>query len=139
MKDNSFLLSISIFTFYMVFTGWRSIHNKLYEAQWYDWVLCVVGAATGIWMVSRLEIVQMVFGSIVSIMSVQDTILYYRSRLVVPKRLTWLNMHIGRMTGSYIAAATAFLVVNVHIEPYWVTWLLPTVLGSVAMAYFLRV
>jgi len=40
----------------------------------------------------------------------------------------WLLVHIQRMIGSYIAAATAFLVVNNTILPGIVAWLLPTVI-----------
>ena len=38
----------------------------------------------------------------------------------------WLTSHIQRMIGSYIAAATAFLVVNNTLLPNVLAWLLPT-------------
>jgi len=46
-------------------------------------------------------------------------------------------MHIGKISGGYIAAFTAFLITN-QVLPSIVGWLLPTVLGSVFIAYWLR-
>jgi hypothetical protein len=44
----------------------------------------------------------------------------------------WLLAHLQRMTGGYIAATTAFLVVNAQYSPVVlpsvVVWLLPTVI-----------
>ena len=42
----------------------------------------------------------------------------------------WLYDHISRMGGSFIATSTAFLLVNIQIEPVWVMWLLPTIVGT---------
>ena len=39
-----------------------------------------------------------------------------------------LTTHLQRMIGSYIASATAFLVVNNTILPQALAWLLPTVI-----------
>ncbi|GDX47815.1 hypothetical protein LBMAG25_06330 [Bacteroidota bacterium] len=138
LKPNSFLFSIGVFTLYMMFTGWRALHNRKFIALWFDWVACIAAMITGAWMIAQLEIVLIIFGSITVLMGLQDYILFYRSRSIPPKKVNWLQMHIGRMTGSYIATTTAFLVVNVQIKPYWVPWLLPTVLGSLVIAYFMR-
>jgi hypothetical protein len=39
----------------------------------------------------------------------------------------WLIAHIQRMIGTYVAALTAFLVVNNNVIPAYIAWLLPTV------------
>ena len=48
----------------------------------------------------------------------------------VKEKNYWLLMHLQRMTGAYIASATAFLVVNAKYIPFelpaFVFWLLPT-------------
>jgi hypothetical protein len=40
----------------------------------------------------------------------------------------WMLCHLQRMIGSFIAALTAFLVVNNNILPGIVAWLLPTII-----------
>jgi hypothetical protein len=50
----------------------------------------------------------------------------------------WLPNHITRMMGAMIASYTAFLVVNVKMQPAWVLWLLPTLIGSGLITYYLR-
>lgn len=42
---------------------------------------------------------------------------------------SWIRYHIGRISGAYIAAVTAFLVSNVSTNPEFIAWLLPTVIG----------
>jgi hypothetical protein len=50
----------------------------------------------------------------------------------------YLREHVGRMTGSYIAAFTAFLVNNASFLTPLVVWLGPTVLGFGVIWYFSR-
>jgi hypothetical protein len=69
-------------------------------------------------------IVFIVFGSIGSGMSVQDMRTFRGKSTIVN---FWLTTHLQRMLGSYIAALTAFLVVNNTLLPGVVAWLLPTV------------
>jgi hypothetical protein len=42
----------------------------------------------------------------------------------------WWYNHIGGMGGGYIATVTAFVVVNVKMNPGWILWLLPTAIGA---------
>jgi hypothetical protein len=49
----------------------------------------------------------------------------------------WLFRHIGRMMGTYIAATTAFLVVNIHSDIRWLPWLIPTFIGTPLIFYFI--
>jgi cytochrome c-type biogenesis protein CcmH/NrfF len=50
----------------------------------------------------------------------------------------WMPNHITRMMGAMIASYTAFLVVNIKMKPDWVLWVLPTLVGSVLISYFLK-
>ena len=70
-------------------------------------------------------IVLLVFG-LISIQMVRMDINVYRGNIKFKNY--WLLMHIQRMTGGYIAAFTAFLVVNNTYLPGIVAWLAPTVI-----------
>ena len=48
-----------------------------------------------------------------------------------------IRMHIGKITGGYIAAFTAFLVVN-DVLPSIMSWLLPTAFGLIFITYWQR-
>jgi hypothetical protein len=50
----------------------------------------------------------------------------------------WLTTHIQRMTGSYIASATAFLVVNNTILLGVISWLLPTAILTPLIVIWVR-
>lgn len=70
-------------------------------------------------------IVFIVFGSIGLLFSYQDN-LNFKGKSKIKNY--FLTTHIQRMTGSYIASTTAFLVVNNTILPSILAWLLPTIL-----------
>jgi hypothetical protein len=46
------------------------------------------------------------------------------------EKMHWWFTHIAAMCGGYIATVTAFVVVNVQMNPGWVPWLLPTAIGT---------
>jgi hypothetical protein len=48
----------------------------------------------------------------------------------------WLLIHIQRMVGSYIAALTAFLVVNNTYLPPLMAWLMPTIIMTPLIFYW---
>jgi len=54
----------------------------------------------------------------------------------VQTRLGSLLLHISAMVAAYISAVTAFCVINFHGVPMNLRWLVPSVLGSVVIAYF---
>lgn len=74
---------------------------------------------------NNFGIVLLVFGFISISMAYQD-FKNYQGRN--SNKNFWLLVHIQRMMGSYIAAMTAFIVVNNTILPGIVAWLLPTVI-----------
>jgi len=51
---------------------------------------------------------------------------------------TWMIVHIQRIIGAYIAALTAFLVVNNQILPGYVAWLLPTIIFTPVIIKYSR-
>ena len=141
MITNYFLFIVGVFTIYMTATGRRYISiDKTGKAPGaIDWVLTIFMLMTavvflGLGVIRLIEketfgIVFIVFGYIGFRFSLID-ISNYLGKNKAPNY--WLTGHLQRMTGSYIASLTAFLVVNSKylpaIFPSFVVWLLPTFL-----------
>ena len=121
LRDNSFLQSIAVFSFYLAFTGKRLLrYKKAISPKPIDWIISSIGFAAE-------APVLLVFGLFLFSMSFQDLIKMKRKKFV---KNAWLFDHIGRMSGSFIATTTAFIVVNFSMTPAWVLWLLPTAIGT---------
>ncbi len=140
MKDNHFLLHIGIFSFYLVFSGYRSVKNKSLNPSIMDWVLLLTTFMNCLAMVLSGQLVLMVFGVLGGSLAAQDAKLFYdiiRQKEILKNQ--WLLRHISTMLGGYIATFTAFLVVNVSLESApWLPWLLPTIIGTPLIAYWTR-
>jgi uncharacterized membrane protein len=137
---SEFLLHIAVFSFTLTYAGWRSIRNKSLRPSTLDWLVMALGLVNGGWMVSTLNTVLIVFGLIQGMNALNDlrTFIRLRRKQPLPPK-AWLLRHIGSMLGAYIATATAFIVVNVRdVEPAWLPWLLPTVLGTPLIVYWSR-
>ncbi|MBM6500357.1 hypothetical protein [Flavobacterium macrobrachii] len=136
---NDFLLIVAVFSIYMVATGQRFLSlkqlNKEQKPKAIDWILTytmLVFAFLFITYGSYLlinkvyfGIVLLVFGVVCCLMAIKDIKVYKGN---IKEKNYWLLLHIQRMVGSYIAALTAFIVVNNHFLPGIVGWLLPTVI-----------
>ena len=137
-KSQYFLLMIALFAFFQTYFGYQSVRNKKMNPIMMDWLVLVIAFVNGIFMVSSLEIVLMVFGGINLILVWGQVQLF---RIVVKgeklSRGSWLRQHIGMMMGAFIATTTAFLLVNVRgFEPAWIPWLAPTVFLVPLIFYF---
>ena len=86
---------------------------------------------------TALGVILLVFGGIGAFLSKTD-IMFYILKKEIKARNFSVRSHLGRMTGSYIAAVTAFAVNNIHFLPTVVIWLLPTVLGFILISYYDR-
>ena len=143
IHPNFFLTVVGIFTVYMVGTGHRYILLRLREVdndpRTLDWAL-TIGMAIAVILFAGLGIrallqqnmmglVYFVFG-LIGFLFVRTDFDNYRSRS--KHRNYWLLAHLQRMTGGYIAALTAFLVVNADRFPEFIPgvvyWLLPTII-----------
>lgn len=140
MKDNRFLLHIGIFSFYLVYSGYRSVKNKSLTPSTIDWVLLLTAFVNCLAMVLSGQLVLIVFGVLGASLAAQDAKLFYD--IINKKELLknkWLLRHISTMLGGYIATFTAFLVVNISLESLpWLPWLLPTIIGTPLIAYWTR-
>jgi len=149
-RPQIFLALLAVFSFYMAFSGYRALSRKRpaegQGATALDWtaalVTLVVSAALVVlglvrpgssW--ERLGIVPVVFGALGMLLAGLDIAKFVRPPA---DRHAWWFAHMGGMLGSYIATVSAFSVVNFAFLPTTVRWLWPTVLGTVAIAAWVR-
>lgn len=136
IRPNPFLLGIGFFTGYLVFSGWIWARRiKIPVRMRYARILAYPGILAALYMLwqswsnGKVNTVLVVFGLILLLMAIPDAI--RRKNPDSPIRL-----HAGRIGGAYIAAFTAFLVVNLDWG-LWV-WLGPTAVGSPLIALAIR-
>jgi hypothetical protein len=140
-RPQIFLALLAVFSFYLAFTGYRVLSRKRPTqgdaATVYDWaaalVTCGASAALAVlgllrpglsWQ--RLGFVPVVFGVLGMVLAELDLARF--ARPPADSRAWWFA-HMGGMLGSYIAAVSAFSVVNFTFLPTTVRWLWPTALG----------
>lgn len=136
---NPFLFSIGIFSTYLIVSGKRALKLKLKHPNIVlDKLLALIMLLTGLGMIcipllvfGKINIVLTVFGSLGMLLSAGELRMYYKKEY----RKKWLVKHIGNMTGGYLAACTAFVVVN-QILPGVYGWLVPTAIGSLYIIYW---
>lgn len=139
-KNNSFLLAIGFFALYQNISGYRAIKNKSRKPSGFDWGVVFIGFVNGVFMLSTMNLVLLVFGGISMLLVMLDLNVYSKKvkQKEVPKN-AWLRQHIGMMMGTYIATSTAFLVVNVtYVDAFWVPWLAPSIIMVPIMIYMQR-
>lgn len=148
LKANIFLLLIGFFSFYLVHSGIRLnqfrkssivlFRDRFFTMIYFTCFLGMVGYAIlgFIKGYQALGIVLGVFG-VIGLLLVKNELRYYFFGFF-PTQSAFIREHIGRLTGSYIAAFTAFAVNNVHFLPPVIIWLLPTVIGSFFIWKFSR-
>lgn len=140
--ENPFLFAIGIFSIYLIVSGRLAIRYKIPEINLIgDRILALCMLIVGLGMIvlpvimlEKLNIVLTVFGSTGIYLSIQDLI-QFRNKEKLAKN--WLQAHIGKMMGGYIAAVTAFVVVNQFLPPL-LSWLGAPVIGTVFIFYWIR-
>jgi len=144
---NPFLFMIGVFSYQLVAVGYRTLWLKqLYKGTirpvWVDWLIGLVPGAFSMGMLGwgllkvtagdGFGVTGLVFGGI----GLSIAVRWLRSFYVPPKEKSkWLFTHLQSMGGGYIATATAFLVVNVHVLPPIVVWLAPTAIGATIISF----
>jgi uncharacterized membrane protein len=148
---NLFLFAVGGFTLYMITSGYRMIYLKRqlkttdFPIGILDYTITTFAVMFGIFLIvlailglkngNTFSIVPAVFGSIcINYARLDYGLLNGKKSL----KAHWIANHITRMMGGLVATYTAFLVVNVHIQQNWILWLLPTVIGTVLIAKFLK-
>ena len=140
-RPQIFLALLAVFSFYMAFTGYRVLSRKRpaqgERATLLDWTAVLVTFATSAALTvlglvrpgpswERLGIVPVVFGVLGMVLAGVDLARFTRPP-ADPR--AWWFAHMGGMLGSYIAAVSAFSVVNFTFLPTAPRWLWPTILG----------
>ena len=141
-----FLAMVAVFSFYLVFSGYRVLSRKRAadNADTVDWVAVafVVLAGVGLlalgsqWALDGRSFapVLLVFGGIGTLLGLQDVRLF-RSDGDGPR---WILLHLQRMMAGYIAAVTAVSAVNFASLPPYVSWLWPTIVGTPLIFWWSR-
>ncbi len=143
IHNSAFLFMLAFFSFYLVYTGYWA-HRQNERARRGDWIVLAAVFMAGAYRFYLTlihpwyndAIIPLIFSIGCIATTVQDAIAYLRKRM-----LNTYNMrrHITRMLGSYIAAVTAFVVVNVHdFQPAWIPWFAPSVVGSVLISILVK-
>ncbi|MGV9011357.1 MAG: hypothetical protein ACOH13_02080 [Flavobacteriales bacterium] len=141
--QNFWLALVAVFSFYLVASGYRSLYlKKLHKglrpakldmalqgiAGVVNWGLLIWGLAHLILgTVNTQAILFTVFGLIGSLLVVNGVMKFFGPR---HDKREWLYGHIAGFIGGYIATLSAFSAVNLTmIEPDWLQWLWPTIIG----------
>lgn len=148
ITDNTFLLLIAIFSFYLAFSGWCYAKNRSGKPRVVDWVraagMLLSSLAMGAFGAYLLSIesgngvTMLVFAAIGAGLSINDL------RIILSGGVTGVDRianHLTMMLAGTIAATTAFLVVNIEFHPAYVIWLAPTIVITpiiVAMNFKVR-
>ena len=140
-RPNVFLALLAVFSFYTAFSGYRALSHKRPESTRRDrtaWAMAIVTLAVSASLIvlglvrpsrtwQQLGFVPIVFGVVGTLLAGRDL-----ATLLRPPTdpMAWWYTHMTRMLGSYIAAVTAFSVVNFTALPLTVRWLWPTLIGT---------
>ena len=139
IHPNYFLFTVGVFSVYLVITGLRYLRfkNPDLSAETVDWLISGVMLLSSLAMVmmgirvllagNSFGIVFLAFGFAGGLFSITD---FANFRGKFRSKNFWQLVHLQRMTGAFIASATAFLVVNTTdltgVIPSFVAWLLPS-------------
>ncbi|MGH7348179.1 MAG: hypothetical protein ACREK4_24955, partial [Candidatus Rokuibacteriota bacterium] len=134
-RPQIFLALLAIFSFYQAFTGYRVLSRKRPDQgpRAIDWAAALGLVRPGAnWQ--RLGIVPVIFGVLGMVLAGLDIKSFVRPPA---ERNAWWFAHMGGMLGSYIAAVSAFSVVNFTFLPTAVRWLWPTAVGTPLIAIWI--
>jgi uncharacterized membrane protein len=144
---NPFLFVVGLFSIYLVLSGYRALNFTKVRTTaqlrpdiilaWTMIVVAVLMVLFGSYVLIKIDsigIVLLVFGVIAFLNGYNDLKAFKDLKTLRKKAI---RLHIGKISGGYIAAFTAFLVTNA-ILPSLLSWLLPTVFGIVFITYWLR-
>lgn len=139
LHNNKFLFAVGVFTIFLTATGWRYLYLKNIlqgqKVQIVDWLLTIImilfSSFLIYWGIVNLSnkqffgIVPILFGWRGISFAISDYKIY-KGNITIKNY--WLINHLQRMLGAYIAALTAFLVVNAPNSLGFIVWLLPSII-----------
>ena len=146
LHPSLFLLMIAVFSFYLVFSGYRVLHRKKpgQRATWFDQAVTLAMVATGLALVgygiyrlrgSSFGIVPIIFGAIALLLASRELVGFCRPP--TEPRWWWFS-HMTNMLAAYITTVSAFSVVNLTMLPPIVRWIWPTIIGTTGILLWTR-
>ncbi|MEZ4910814.1 MAG: hypothetical protein R2774_08120 [Saprospiraceae bacterium] len=137
---NPFLFTIGFFTLYLLWGGIRlfksNISGKNLSRLKIINGLFIIGfvimTLSSIRNLPSILIVQLVFGIFGLVLSARAQSYLLKNNI---SKSNSLSLHIGYMSGAYIASVSAFLVVN-DVMSALLNWFLPTILGTLVIIFF---
>lgn len=147
LRPNLFLFLVAVFSFYLALTGWCRARNRGSTSGRAEWIAAIIMTVAALGMGIRgimlivagdsMGIVLLAFGGGGGFFAISDLYAFRTGQYHGTLRIA---THLTRMLAGTIAAVTAFVTVNVHVEPAFVVWLAPTVvLTPVIVSWNFRV
>lgn len=142
-----FLLCIAILSFFSVIIGVRSLKFlKGVKPGYFDWAavagiigagffLVVKGTLAAMTKIHGGVILYLVFGSAMVFYGFMITSEFIRTK---PRAAKWFRMHQSNMGAALIATLTAFCTTVLHELPSITEWILPTIVFSPLLSYYIR-
>ena len=140
--ESPFLFAVGSFSLYFVITGNRALSFKRKNVNLkIDKLISIIMLISGFLMIllpiiltKKANIILIVFAVIGIFFSIRDLKLFKNPKQL---RKNWLKLHLGKMIGGYIAAVTAFVVVN-NFFPSFYGWFIPGIIGGFVITYWMR-
>ncbi|KQB39590.1 hypothetical protein [Flavobacterium aquidurense] len=137
-----FLFAVGIFSSYFIVTGYRALRFKnknvnLKTDKIISWIMILTGIIMIVYnplVHQTINIILTAFGSIGFFFSARDLMLY---KNIHKLKTDWLKLHLGKMIGGYISAATAFVVVNNFFSSFY-GWFIPGIVGGFYIIYWIK-
>ena len=140
LHKNLFLLMVSVFSFYLAFTGYRSLFRKkafkTKKVAFIDWFFAIltISFSSGLFifgiskMPNGMGVVAAVFGALGTALAYKEIRGFLKPS---PDPQKWFFDHMLGMITAYIAAVSAFSAVNLNYDwmPPVIQWLWPTIIG----------
>ncbi|MBQ0788336.1 MAG: hypothetical protein KBT69_12595, partial [Oceanihabitans sp.] len=80
------------------------------------------------------NILYLLFGGFGLLLTIKDFIFYQNFKA---HKNGWFRNHVGKMVGAFIASITAFIVAGLGIGNI-LSWILPSILGTIYILYWKR-
>lgn len=135
ITSNVFLFLITIFSFYLAFSGMRFAKNRKGFPTRIDLIAVnfMLLSGVGMWILAIIFFIDnnsqyitlIVFGFLALFLGYGDFQTFKNQTAIGKERIA---KHLTNMMGGTIAVVTAVLVVNPPANPEWVWWILPTFL-----------
>ena len=135
LGSSTFLLLIAVFSFYLVFAGWRFARNYTGKPHVVDWAAIAAMGLIGLGMWGYAAVLarggdsqwvtMTLFGFIAFGLSLADARFFQAGNVRGSRRIA---RHLTNMMAGTIATVTAVFVVNIDTNPIWLGWALPTML-----------